>query len=191
VFSRVIIDAMEFRPAGPQDAPRIAQLHAASWRVAYRGAMSDAYLAGDIDAERAGVWRARFDPPDATQRVVLAETGGVAVGFVCAYLDHDPASGTFVDNLHVAQAHWGTGVGAALMAEAARLCLAQGRVPAVYLWVLESNARARGFYERIGAQIVERGMWHPPDGSALPKLKCLWPDARALLRWTWPPAAGV
>lgn len=172
---------MKFRLAQPADAPRIAHLHAESWRVAYRGAMSDDYLAGDIDAERAAVWRGRFDLPDTAQRVVLAEVGGEAVGFVCAYLDHDQDCGTLVDNLHVLRTHWGTGVGAALMAEAGRLCLAEARVHAIHLWVLESNTRARRFYERIGARIVDRGMWHPPDGSALPKLKCLWRDARTLL----------
>ena len=39
---------MHLRTANQSDIQAIASLHAASWRHAYRGALSDAYLAGDI-----------------------------------------------------------------------------------------------------------------------------------------------
>ena len=41
------------------DANAIAAVHAESWRTAYRGILSDAYLDGPIDAERRRLWRAR------------------------------------------------------------------------------------------------------------------------------------
>ena len=52
-----------FRTALPSESARVAELHAASWRSAYRGYLSDAYLDTDIVAERARVWQARFVPP--------------------------------------------------------------------------------------------------------------------------------
>jgi len=38
---------MNFRRAAACDADRIAQLHAESWRRAYRGMMRDEFLDGD------------------------------------------------------------------------------------------------------------------------------------------------
>ena len=47
---------MEYRPATPDDAAAIAKLHADSWRVAYRGMLSDEYLNGPVFDERLAVW---------------------------------------------------------------------------------------------------------------------------------------
>ena len=41
---------MQIRLATLADAEAIAHVHAESWRTAYRGALSDAYLSGPIDA---------------------------------------------------------------------------------------------------------------------------------------------
>jgi hypothetical protein len=51
----------------------------------------------------------------------------------------------------------------------------------VYLWVLESNAAAQRFYERMGGENAGVDMWKPPDGSALPKIRFAWRDAQVLL----------
>ena len=46
--------AITVRSARPGDAEAIAQLHVASWRVAYRGIVDDAYLdALDVGARAA------------------------------------------------------------------------------------------------------------------------------------------
>lgn len=177
---------MEIRPAASADAALIAQLHAASWRVAYRNVLSDAYLDGDIVSERTALWNERMHAPDASQHILIAESNGEALGFSCVYVDHDAEWGNFVDNLHVRHTHWGSGIGAALLTATARLCSARARSRGMYLWVLESNARARRFYERMGAGIDGRELWHPPDGSELPALRCVWRDVDAL-----PPRAGM
>ena len=110
---------MRIRQANQADAEAIARLHAASWRTAYRGALSDTYLSGPIEAERIEVWRSRFEQPVKNQFVAVAEVQHQIIGFVCAFGGHDEQWGTFLDNLHVAPQHKGRGIGAQLMGELA------------------------------------------------------------------------
>lgn len=172
---------MPIRLASAADADRIAHIHAESWRSAYRGALSDAYLAGPIAAERAQVWGKRFAHPPAGQYVAVAEVDGDIVGFVCAYGGHDAQWGSFIDNLHVLPGHKGHGIGRMLMQQAAAWSAQAHPGAGMYLWVLESNAPARAFYARIGGEQTDRATWTPPDGSALPKLRYAWRDLRSLL----------
>ena len=51
---------VQFREADAQDAAAIAQLHAESWRSAYRGILSDDYLDNQVQSERASLWQSRF-----------------------------------------------------------------------------------------------------------------------------------
>ena len=182
---------MQIREANSADAENIGRLHAASWRTAYRGALSDTYLNGPIEEERAAIWRERFERPTENQFVAVAEDRGQVVGFVCAYGGDDKQWGTFLDNLHVAGEYKRRGIGARLMAEvaawSARVYPGQG----VYLWVLASNAPARQFYERVGGENAGSDMWTPPDGSALPKLRIAWRDAGALSAMNDRGAPGV
>ena len=171
---------MNFREADKADAEGIASLHATSWRFAYRGSLSDAYLDGPIEAERSAFWRGRFERPAENQFVVVAEFMGKLVGFACAYGGEDLKWGTFLDNLHVAPERHRKGIGARLMAEVASWSAASFPGQGIYLWVLESNQRARRFYERVGAEIGGRDLWTPPDGTALPKLRLVWRSAGEL-----------
>lgn len=171
---------MNIRQASAGDAEAIARLHAASWRTAYRGALSDAYLDGSIEAERAAVWRERLRQPTPDQFVAVAESGGAMTGFVCAYGGHDPRWGTFLDNLHVTPALKRQGIGAHLMAEAARWSARHYPGQGMYLWVLDSNDSAKRFYARMGGEDAGIDTWTPPDGSALPKLRIAWRDAGVL-----------
>lgn len=172
---------MPLRLATPADADAIAHVHAESWRTAYRGALSDAYLSGPIDEERRAVWRERFAHPPAGQYVAVFEADGETVGFVCAYGGHDTQWGTFIDNLHVLPHLKRSGIGRQMMRDAAAWSARTHPGDGMYLWVLESNAPARAFYERIGGEQAGRDTWTPPDGSALPKLRYAWRDVSVLL----------
>jgi ribosomal protein S18 acetylase RimI-like enzyme len=174
----------QIRQALPSDADDIARLHAISWRTAYRGALSDAYLDGPIEAERAELWRGRLAQPAANQFVVIAESRGQAVGFACAYGGEDPQWGTFLDNLHVLPESKRQGIGARLMREVAAWSARAHPGQGIYLWVLGSNLDAQRFYARIGGENAGTDLWTPPDGSALPKVRIAWRSAEAL-------AAGV
>jgi GNAT superfamily N-acetyltransferase len=172
---------LHIRVALPSDADTIAHLHVTSWRTAYRGALSDAYLDGSIEAERGALWHDRLAQPSANQFVVIAESGGQPVGFACAYGAEDPDWGTFLDNLHVLPEFKRRGIGAQLMravaAWSARAYPGQG----IYLWMLGSNQDARRFYARIGGEHAGTDLWTPPDGSALPKVRIAWRSAEALV----------
>lgn len=143
---------IEYRSATPPDAEAIAYLHARSWRENYRGAFLDTFLDGDLAGERLRVWRERLDHPTNSQFVQIAVHGTNLAGFICAYAAHDPQWGSFIDNLHVARALKGSGVGSMLMRRAASWLVPQYPDLGVYLLVLEVNVPARRFYERLGGQ---------------------------------------
>ena len=171
---------IEYRAARSADAQTIAALHARSWRQNYRGAFSDAFLDGDLAAERLGVWRERLDHPSGNQLVLLAIEDADLAGFVCAYGAHDPSWGSFVDNLHVAADSKRNGVGSSLMRQAGAW-LAQ-RYPdlGVHLLVLESNASARRFYERLGAQNAGVSTMETHGGAMVRSCRYTWPHAEQL-----------
>ena len=176
--------ATRFRVAGPEDTAAVAALHAASWRRHYRGILSDAYLDGPIENERLQVWTERLAHPRAGLVTILAEDGQELCGFVCALLDHDREFGSLIDNLHVAAARQGRGLGRGLMRAAGEaMAHALPRRP-VYLFVFDSNKAAQGFYDRIGGVVAERGRETQPDGSAHLVLRYIWPSPAALIAGT-------
>lgn len=174
---------LRIRIATPGDAADIARLHAASWRTAYRGMLSDAYLTGDIDAERLSVWSKCLSAPAPNQHVALAESDGQVAGFACAYGGDDARWGTLLENLHVSGAVMRQGIGARLMADVAAWSLQAHPGAGIYLWVLVPNLPARRFYERLGALNAGEDVWLPPDGGAVPKLRYVWPDPATLLQF--------
>jgi putative acetyltransferase len=96
--------------------------------------------------------------------IVIAESGGSIVGFFTL----DQAT-CYLDQIVVAPPHWGTQVGAALIAEAKRLSPA-----GLELDVNTDNARAIRFYQKhefavtgrgvnpISGMPVHRMSWRPP-----------------------------
>lgn len=169
-----VSDSLGFRIATQADAPGIAALHAASWRRAYRGMLTDEYLDGDLESERTSVWVERLTTPEPKQRVVLAEIGHQPVGFACAFGSEDPKLGTLLDNLHVSHEFQHQGVGAGLMMEIASWCQSELPGEGLFLWVLEPNLQARRFYEHLGATRVGEDVWQSPDGGAIPSLCYAW-----------------
>ncbi len=168
------VATMKTRIAVPADAAAIADLHAESWRVAYRGKLQDDYLDRTIYAERQALWEERFRSSSDNQFVVVAETAGGVTGFACVYGDEDATWGSFLDNLHVAPDKKRQGVGTVLMAEVATWSLRSWPANGMYLWVLESNTSAMQFYEELGGSRVGEGVWTPPDGGEYRKLRYAW-----------------
>jgi ribosomal protein S18 acetylase RimI-like enzyme len=164
----------EYRPAGPSDAEAIAHLHARSWRENYRGSFLDEFLDGDLPGERLRVWRARLDQPAANQFVQLAIDGKDLSGFVCAYGAHDPQWGSFVDNLHVSRAFKHNGIGSALMRQAGAWLAALYPTLGIHLLVLEANASARRFYERLGGQNAEVSTMETHGGATVRSCRYVW-----------------
>ena len=174
------LEGLRFRLAGPADAQAVARLHADSWRRHYRGAYSDAFLDGDVVADRLAVWTDRLREPDPCRCTILAEGGGL-VGFSNARFDADPKWGALLDNLHVADTHRRRGIASRLLALTARAVTARPERTGLYVWVLEQNVEARAFYEARGGRCVGRAPVSPPGGIASRVT-----GSPAKLRYAWP-----
>jgi ribosomal protein S18 acetylase RimI-like enzyme len=145
------------RPATPDDAEAIVDVHVRGWQWAYDGVMPADHLAG-LDAARAGRverYRRRLAEGDVRTLVVL-DPGGRVIGFTnwgiyrIGQDDAQPVAGEGeVYAIYVDPAVAGTGAGRALMDAAVDRLIGQGLHP-IHLWVLEDNPRARRFYERYG-----------------------------------------
>ena len=173
-----------YRSAVGEDAAAIAALHADSWRRHYRGAMTDAYLDGPIDEERLAVWTERLAAGGDGVVTIVVELAGdpELIGFAHTILDDEPEWGALLDNLHVRFDHKGSGIGAELLARTAEAVVARRPGSGLFLWVLEQNVAARGFYERQGG--VDAGIedWHQPDGGVTRSIRVVWPDPSTLVR---------
>jgi ribosomal protein S18 acetylase RimI-like enzyme len=136
------------RPAVAEDAEAITRVHLESWREAYAGVVSQAYLdAVDADA-RSQQWRATIDDRHGT--VLVAEQDGAIVGFahVGASRDEDATYGTReIHAIYLEPSAWGRGVARELMRHLLSE-LPDGTT--VTLWALSDNERARHFYRRHG-----------------------------------------
>jgi GNAT superfamily N-acetyltransferase len=152
-------------------ATRIARLHVASWRVAYRGIFDDAYLDHRLDADRAAYWHLRVPKLFAgTGEIFVATLGEEDVGFVCVERKPEDEWGVYVDNLHVLPGERGSGLGIALLARAAAWAKEHGATQ-LYLLVYEDNVQARHFYQREGWHTMAREVNAAPDGGSYPCLR--------------------
>jgi ribosomal protein S18 acetylase RimI-like enzyme len=173
---------LTLRAITPSDADILAALHASSWRTAYRGILSDDYLAGAVDADRLAAWHARCAAMTASEFGVLAMRDGQPVGFVFVVADADATYGHLIDNLHVDGAARSGGIGPQLLDAAAQRLAERSADFRAHLWVYDANIRARAFYARIGGREVERTTKLSPEGETLPTVRVAWDDAQVWRR---------
>jgi GNAT superfamily N-acetyltransferase len=172
---------MKSRDVTPLDIEAIAELHADSWRRHYRGSYSDAFLDGDVFADRLAVWTDRLQQPDPGAITIVVEHDGEVVAFAHTILDDDPKWGALLDNLHVVHNLQASGVGTRLMAETAAAVLERTPSSGLYLWVLERNTAAQAFYTARGGAYVDQKEGTAPGGGEFVALRVVWPDPSTLL----------
>jgi GNAT superfamily N-acetyltransferase len=132
------MDALTIRSGRPDDAEALFSIHRESAMTAYVEVFPpDRYRFPE--EEMRAHWVSVLDDPECA--VVLAERGGVPVGFASV-------SRGWLRNLFVVPGEWSHGVGGALHDAAVELLRGHGTT--AHLWVLEENARARRFYESRG-----------------------------------------
>jgi ribosomal protein S18 acetylase RimI-like enzyme len=150
----VKVEVMDIRPARIEDVPQIALIHVQSWQGAYRGLLPQAYLDSLEPAQRAGMWAQVLSETNWSHGgTLVADVGGNLLGFI----SYGPARDGDADQKRVAEilaiylmpAAWGEGSGKQLMGAALGRLLEAGFDQAT-LWVLDSNVRARRFYEAGG-----------------------------------------
>lgn len=139
---------LNIRPAEPRDAALIASL--------VRELAEYEKLAHEAQASPADVERALFSPaPKAF--CDIAEWDGEPVGFALWFYNFSTfrgRHGVYLEDLFVRPAARGRGVGKALITGLARRCVEQGLARLEWS-VLDWNVSAIGFYERLGATVMD------------------------------------
>jgi ribosomal protein S18 acetylase RimI-like enzyme len=140
------------RFATPSDAHSIAVIHVVGWQHAYRGQLPDEFLDGMSIARREAMW-ADFLSASSNSIEVLSLTEQSVDGFVHYGASRDEDSNPQGDGevyaLYLHPQAIGHGNGRALM-QRAKVGLAAAGLRQVAVWVLETNLKARKFYEKMG-----------------------------------------
>jgi ribosomal protein S18 acetylase RimI-like enzyme len=158
---------MRIREARPADARAVAEVHVRAWQSAYRGQLSDEYLDGLSVEDRLAQHEWSLRNPRETWRMWICEEAGRVVGFAVTGpsedADADERTGE-VYAIYLEPDRVGTGVGRELFAHALEDLGRRGFATAT-LWVLETNVRARRFYERAA--------WRADGATASERIDCL------------------
>ncbi len=142
---------MEIRKAVESDAWAIADVHVRSWKSAYPGLIPQEYLDGLGPEDRLRSWKQVLEDTAWPRAgvLVLVDAGDV-VGFshLCPTRDddRDPATTAEITSIYLAPQAWGGGNGLALITLSIEQLVEAGYLTAT-LWALDTNTRARRFYE--------------------------------------------
>ena len=145
---------MEIVPADRAEAAELRALHVATWERTYRGRASEAWYREKLAAHAARDWGKLVRSQTARGGGVLTTRCDGRLVALCQYgptedQDHDPAQVGQIQRLYVHPAHQGAGIGRSLL-DASTDHLRRAGWHTATLWVLETDQRARGFYERLG-----------------------------------------
>ena len=173
-------DSPTIRLATSVDAPALAAVQLAAWRVAYPGIVPDDFLKAMDPAEYTTRWEKFLAQP--ASRTLVTELDGRLTAY-CSMgptrdADLDPQRIGEIHAIYVHPEHWRSGHGRSLLQAALPRLRASG-FTAVTLWVAEANIRAQRFYlalafaddggrklETAGVPIRHlRFRWTPPDES--------------------------
>ena len=153
---------LSIRPATADDVPLIRQLIA---ELAEYERLADAAVATDD-----GLREQLFGAQPAAE-VLIGEVDGEAAGFALFFHNFSTflgKRGLYLEDLFVRPAFRGSGLGRHLMASLARIAVQRdcGR----FEWsVLDWNAPAIGFYQSLGARLMDEWTVMRVDGDALIK----------------------
>jgi ribosomal protein S18 acetylase RimI-like enzyme len=177
-----VLSESRIRAATAADLPAIAAIHTSSWRAAYRGILSDAFLDGDLLENRKARWSGIAERMGARDNLLVATDGEGAVGFIAGWtssaLGCEDGYGLYIDNLHVRPDLRGNRYGERLFRALAKNAMGNAAVDvkvSAYLWLLDGNAPAHRFYHRLGGRdgehrLVELG------GRTVGETRIVWED---------------
>jgi ribosomal protein S18 acetylase RimI-like enzyme len=155
-----MVETVDVRKARIEDAAALAEVHVRSWQAVYKGLVPQDFLDGlDPDRRRPGWERSLVATDWPRTGTLLAEIDDAVIGFANIRpsrdedADHNEVGE--VTSIYVVTQAWGSGAGRRLMAAAVEALTDAGYSQAT-LWVLDTNIRARRFYEA--------GSWQP-DGA--------------------------
>ncbi len=154
---------ISIRSAVPADLPLIAQF--------IRDLADYEKLAHEVRFDEAKLGEKLFGPRPYAE-VVIGELGGEPQGFALFFHNFstfEGRPGLYLEDLFVRPAARGSGLGKALLAHLAQLCI--DRDCARLEWsVLDWNTPAIGFYQSLGAKLMDEWTVMRVDGDALTDL---------------------
>jgi ribosomal protein S18 acetylase RimI-like enzyme len=139
------------RDAVASDAANIARVHIDAWRETYSGVLERHHFSEEAFSRRQQFWTGYLSLVPRPGRMVVAERGGITVGFANsgeargpdAEHGFPPARSLHLFSIYLRAAAHGGGLGQSMLDSVL------GDDPA-QLWVLRGNHRAIAFYERNG-----------------------------------------
>jgi GNAT superfamily N-acetyltransferase len=154
---------LSIRPANPEDLPLIAQL--------IRDLAEYERLADEVRFDETVLGTKLFGPRPYAE-VVIGELDGEAQGFALFFHNFstfEGKPGIYLEDLFVRPEARGSGLGKALLAHLAALALE--RDCARLEWsVLDWNEPAIGFYQKLGARLMDEWTVMRLDGAGLERL---------------------
>ncbi len=154
---------ISIRPATTADLPLIAQL--------IRDLAEYEKLAGEVRFDEAVLGEKLFGARPYAE-VVIGELNGTAQGFALFFHNFstfEGKPGVYLEDLFVRPAARGSGLGKALLSHLAMLAVE--RDCARLEWsVLDWNSPAIGFYQKLGARLMDEWTVMRVDGTALQQL---------------------
>ncbi|PZQ24693.1 MAG: N-acetyltransferase [Sphingopyxis macrogoltabida] len=155
--------SLAIRPAALADLPLIAQF--------IRDLAEYEKLSHEVRFDEATLGEKLFGPRPYAE-VVIGEIDGRAQGFALFFHNFstfEGRPGIYLEDLFVRPEARGSGLGKALLAHLAKLCIERDCARLEW-WVLDWNAPSIGFYKSLGARPMDEWTVMRVDGDALPAL---------------------
>jgi len=136
----------EIREARLDDAEEFVRAYEASWDASLESVLGRSL--GDLVAfeDRVAAFRDGLPTAGPEDRIWVAERGERILGIATSRVEDGTGE---LRSLYIVPEEWGSGLAKTLQETALAGMRALGATEA-FLWVVESNARARRFYEREG-----------------------------------------
>lgn len=147
---------LKIRNVKEADIKSIATIHRECWQMAYKDLLPQSFLDSLTQSSFESRWTKGLSVNNDVVRLVALEKS-IPVGFIVGLENRTPekcpeATGE-VWALYVHPSHWEKGVGKHLFHEFQEVMKQKGHKN-LLLWVLETNVRARSFYEAMGGELI-------------------------------------
>ncbi|TPW27763.1 GNAT family N-acetyltransferase [Pararhizobium mangrovi] len=146
---------IDVRPAEPDDALAIADVHRAAWMQAYTGIIPFRSLRAMIERRGVRWWQRAIR---GSTSILVLDVGGTVVGYATLGLNRAralPQEGEIYE-LYLKPEYQGAGLGSRLFDEARRLLGSLG-CQGLVVWCLAENEMALSFYAAAGGRDVAEG----------------------------------
>lgn len=176
------MDDVLIRRAVKEDAHAVATVRVIGWHQSYAGLMPAPLLSKlSIEADKQRVEKAMGDPDNRALRFVAEQHKNIIGMGVCGKLRAGDIEGRGeVYALYLLDDAKRKGTGRAMMQTMAQALMDEG-CTSLQLSVLENNAPARAFYDRLGGVVMHKGLFSY-EGYELPDVTYVWNDIRQLVR---------